>query len=137
MSARLRVLVVDDEAIFTQALRRLLQRSYDVEVANDGEQALAIIRAGKRFDVIVSDVSMPAMNGIELYEAVTILDEEQARHFVFLTGGAFGGHAQSHLQKLGMRQLEKPVDVTALRHTIDEVAGSHPGPGPGRAAPPP
>lgn len=135
MSARLRVLVVDDEAIFTQALRRLLQRSYDVEVANDGEQALAIIRAGKRFDVIVSDVSMPAMNGIELYEAVTILDEEQARHFVFLTGGAFGGHAQSHLQKLGMRQLEKPVDVTALRHTIDEVAGEHPGPE--RAAPPP
>ncbi len=135
MSARLRVLVVDDEAIFTQALRRLLQRSYDVEVANDGEQALAIIRAGKRFDVIVSDVSMPAMNGIELYEAITILDEEQARHFVFLTGGAFAGHAQSHLQKLGMRQLEKPVDVSALRHTIDEIAGEHPGHD--RAAPPP
>ncbi len=122
MTRRLRVLLVDDEAIFTQALRRLLQRSYDVEVCNDGEQALALIRGGKRFDVIVSDVSMPSMNGIELYEAITHLDQEQARHFVFLTGGAFGGHAQAHLTKLGMRQLEKPVDVTALRHTIDEVA---------------
>lgn len=130
MTSRLRVLIVDDEAIFTQALRRLLQRSYDIEVANDGAQALAIVcaavRAGKRFDAIISDVSMPSMNGIELYEAITHLDEEQARHFVFLTGGAFGGHAQTHLSKLGMRQLEKPVDVTALRHIIAEVAGHQP-----------
>lgn len=122
--SRLRVLIVDDEAIFTQALRRLLQRTHDVEVANDGEQALAVVRSGKRFDVILSDVMMPAMNGIELFEAVQAVDPEQARHFVFLTGGAFGGHAQNRLRSLGTRQLEKPVDVAALRSMISLVAES-------------
>jgi CheY-like chemotaxis protein len=122
--SRLRVLIVDDEAIFTQALRRLLQRTHDVEVANDGEQALAVVRSGKRFDVILSDVMMPAMNGIELFEAVQAVDPEQARHFVFLTGGAFGGHAQNRLRSLGTRQLEKPVDVAALRSMISLVAAS-------------
>jgi CheY-like chemotaxis protein len=121
---RLRVLIVDDEAIFTQALRRLLQRTHDVEVANNGEQALAAVRAGRRFDVILSDVMMPLMNGIELFEAVQLVDPEQARHFVFLTGGAFGGHAQRQLRKMGTRQLEKPVDVAALRNMINLVAES-------------
>ena len=119
---RLRVLIVDDETIFTHALRRLLQRTHDIEVANDGVQALAAVRAGRRFDVILSDVMMPEMNGIELFEEVQRFDPEQARHFVFLTGGAFGGHAQQKLRKMGTRQLEKPVDVAALRHMITVVA---------------
>lgn len=120
--SRLCVLIVDDEAIFTQSLRRLLQRTYDVEVANDGREALDAVLAGKRFDVILSDVMMPAMNGIELYEALQRVAPDQARHFVFLTGGAFGGSTQHRLRSLGTRQLEKPVDIAALRAMISQIA---------------
>ncbi len=120
---KLRVLIVDDEAMFTQSLRRLLQRQHEVAVANDGLEALTAVRAGQRFDVILSDVNMPAMTGIELFEQLLELAPDQARHFVFLTGGAFTGPTQRRLGALGTRQLEKPVDIAALRAMIVEVAG--------------
>jgi CheY-like chemotaxis protein len=127
---RLRLLIVDDEPMFTQALRRLLQRTHDVEVAGDGQEALAVVsaavRSGRRFDVILSDVMMPAMSGIELLENLLEIAPEQARQFVFLTGGTFGGPTQKRLRALGTRQLEKPVDVAALRTMIDEVASGGP-----------
>lgn len=118
---KLRVLIVDDEAMFTQSLRRLLMRQHDVAVANDGLEALTAVRAGQRFDVILSDVNMPQMTGIELFEQLLELAPDQAQHFVFLTGGA--GPTQQRLRALGTRQLEKPVDITALRAMIVEVGG--------------
>lgn len=120
--SKLRVLIVDDEAVFTQSLRRLLQRTHDVEVANDGREALAAVKRGARFDVILSDVMMPEMGGLELYDEVLRIAPEQARRFVFLTGGPFGGASQHRLHALGRRQLEKPVDMTALRAMITQVA---------------
>lgn len=126
---KLRVLIVDDEAMFTQSLRRLLQRQHDIAVANDGLEALTAVRAGQRFDVILSDVNMPQMTGIELFEQLLELAPDQAQHFVFLTGGAFGGPTQQRLRALGTRQLEKPVDITALRAMIVEVGGGGGGKG--------
>jgi CheY-like chemotaxis protein len=127
---RLHVLVVDDEAMFTHSLRRLLQRTHDVEVANDGREALAKVLAGRRFDVILSDVTMPEMGGIELYEELLRAAPEQARRFVFLTGGAFSRPTELRLRALGTRQLEKPVDMAALRAMISQVASERWGTGP-------
>jgi CheY-like chemotaxis protein len=123
--SKLRVLLVDDEAVFTHALRRLLQRTFDVEVAGDGREALAAIQRGARFDVILSDVMMPQLSGLELHEEVQRLAPDQARRFIFLTGGAFGGDVQPRLRALGGRQLEKPIDVAALRAMIAQVAAEH------------
>lgn len=124
--SRLSVLIVDDEPMFTSALRRLLHRTHDVEIASDGQQALDAVRAGRRFDVILSDVTMPLMSGIELLERLLEVAPDQAEHFVFLTGGTFPGPAQRRLRTLGTRQLEKPIDVAALRTMISEVAGQPP-----------
>lgn len=121
--SRLRILIVDDETVFTHSLRRLLQRTHDVEVANDGQEALAAVQKGARFDVIFSDVTMPEMSGIELFEELQRIAPDQAQHFVFLTGGAFSSGTQHRLDALGIRQLEKPVDVTALRAMISQVVG--------------
>jgi CheY-like chemotaxis protein len=119
---RLRVLLVDDEPTFTNALRRVLQRHHDVEVASDGKQALEVVLAGMRFDVILSDVMMPRMTGLELLEQLVTLVPDQACHFVFLTGGVFASPTQQRIRTLGTRQLEKPVDVAALRSIITEIA---------------
>lgn len=121
MSERLRILIVEDDATVSQALRRLLHRSHEVELAGDGRQALATILAGKRFHVIVSDVAMPEMTGIELFEQIARADPEQARRFVFLTGGV-QGHVARQLRQTGAPQLEKPVDIGELRTTIAQLA---------------
>ncbi len=120
--SRLRILIVDDEVSFAHALRRVLHRMYDVEVLSDGSQALDAVLAGRRFDVILSDVSMPRMTGVELLEELVTHAPDQARHFVFLTGGVFPERTEKRLRALGTRQLEKPVDVDELRAMISLVA---------------
>jgi two-component system sensor histidine kinase and response regulator WspE len=70
MARRKRVLVVDDSITVREVERQLLrQRGYDVAVAVDGREGLHVAR-GERFDLIVTDVDMPRMNGLELVQAL-------------------------------------------------------------------
>lgn len=121
--SRPRVLIVEDDRTVSTALRRLLHRTHEVELAKDGREALEIIQRGERFHVIVSDVSMPQMTGIELYEHVAREAPEQARGFVFLTGGVQGATARA-LRQTGAPHLEKPVDIDELRQMLATVASS-------------
>jgi two-component system, chemotaxis family, sensor histidine kinase and response regulator WspE len=67
---RKRVLVVDDSITVREVERQLLQtHGYDVAVAVDGQEGWNMVRAG-RFDLIISDVDMPRMNGLELVQAL-------------------------------------------------------------------
>ncbi len=67
------VLVVDDEAAVRRFAVRVLQRDgYDVLEAADGHEALEMLRAGQvTVDLIVSDIVMPRINGVELMQAVS------------------------------------------------------------------
>ena len=65
------LLLVDDSAFFRNMLGPVLKAAgYDVTVVDGGDQALAVLKKQTRFDVIVSDIEMPGMNGFELAEAV-------------------------------------------------------------------
>ena len=65
------LLFVDDSAFFRNMLTPVLRASgYAVTVAEDADQALALLRGDRRFDLIVSDIEMPGMNGFEFAEAV-------------------------------------------------------------------
>lgn len=120
---RPRVLIVEDDATVSRALHRLLHRTHEVELAHDGVEALASIRAGRRFHAIVSDVAMPQMTGLELFDHLAREAPEQARRIVFLTGGVQGPVAR-RLRQTGAPQLEKPVDISALRDTIAQLAAT-------------
>lgn len=120
---RPRVLIVEDDRTVSVALRRLLHRTHEVELAKDGREALEIIQRGERFHAIVSDVAMPQMTGIELYQHVAREAPEQARGFVFLTGGVQGATARA-LRQTGAPHLEKPVDIDELRQMLAAVTSS-------------
>ena len=61
------VLVVDDDSLFRKMLSEILVRAgLAVETAVDGEEALRLIRSGRSYDLIVSDIEMPNVDGIEL-----------------------------------------------------------------------
>jgi CheY-like chemotaxis protein len=120
--APLRLLVVDDSEILLRAMTRMLQRSYAVTTACDGVEALDLIRQGGTFDVIVCDVSMPRMNGVEFYTRLLHDYPDAASRFMFATGGATTLRSMQFLLDARVRVLLKPVTPDALRGAIDAFA---------------
>ena len=118
-----KVMVVDDEVVFANALRRLLGRDHhQITIVHTGQEALARIAAGERFDAILCDLMMPAMSGMEVHGKVVALAPEQAERMIFLTGGAFSPLAKQFLDRANNLWFDKPCDLQALRSAILRVA---------------
>lgn len=122
---RARVLVVDDEGAVGRSLQRLLGREHDVVVVNSGAEALGVLREGKAFDVILCDLMMPVMTGMELYAELARAFPEQTARVVFITGGAFTPAARAFLDGIPNMCLDKPVDPNALRRLVMDTLVEH------------
>jgi signal transduction histidine kinase len=115
-----KVLVVDDEPMIATAVQRTLQREHDVVAVGSAAEALVKIRAGERFDVILCDLMMPQMTGMDLYDELGRVAPEQVARMIFLTGGAFTSGARSFLDQTPNLRLEKPFETRQLRSLINE-----------------
>jgi CheY-like chemotaxis protein len=121
--ARWRVLVVDDEPSIGRLLRSLLSH-HDVVVVPSGEHALDRIREGEVFDVIVCDLMMPTMTGMDLYEHVEAERPGLQRRFIFITGGAFTPRATSFLAQVAPPRLDKPFAIADLEAAMAQVVAA-------------
>lgn len=119
---RPRVLIIDDDALVATALRRLLVGSGEIVVAGDGHEGLQRLRSGRRFDVVLCDLMMPEISGMDVFETIEHEDPELASRFVFMTGGAFTDRARSFLERVPNRRLEKPFDSAQVRTLVWEHA---------------
>lgn len=115
-----RVLVVDDEEMLAAAIRRVLSRQHDVVITTRAEDALEKLRAGETFDVIFSDLMMPQITGMELFDRITKEFPDHAPRVVFLTGGAFTQAARDFLANVPNPTLEKPIDRQSLLSLVTE-----------------
>ncbi len=122
------VLIVDDEPKVADMLARALRRDHQVTVASCGQAALDLVAAGTWFDAIISDVMMPNMTGIELLDRLAVNAPQQARRFVFLSGGVFTTELRTRLDALGTVHLEKPISAKELRSSVAGVVAGEPGP---------
>lgn len=113
-----RVLVIDDEPMVRNTLARMLSRDYAITIAQDAQEALQMVSRGELFDVILSDVSMSGMTGIELHDLLSAGHADQAQRMVFLSGGAFTGETIDFLRQMSHRHLEKPFALSQLRALI-------------------
>jgi PAS domain S-box-containing protein len=113
-----RVMVVDDEVMIVSAAKRTLAE-HEVTTALSGEEAIEYIKKGERFDVIICDLMMPEMTGMEVFEEISRLAPEQAEKIVFLTGGAFTPRAREFLEQIPNECLEKPFEPAVLRSNIN------------------
>jgi|CZKU01.1.fsa_nt_gi signal transduction histidine kinase len=111
---RARVLVIDDEPAIGRALQRTLREHLDVTALTSAREVIRRIEGGERFDVIISDLMMPDVTGMELYEYIVRLDADQARRMVFVTGGAFTTAAREFFDRVSNPRIEKPVEVANL-----------------------
>jgi len=113
---KLKVLLVDDEKEFVESLsERLELRNLEAEIAYDGEQALAAIKGGKH-DVMVLDLRMPGIDGIEVLRRVKKTNPDV--QVVILTGHGTDKE-EAEAKKLGaFAYLKKPVDIDHLIGTL-------------------
>jgi PAS domain S-box-containing protein len=121
-SSRLRVLVIDDDVKLLASIGRILTKEHEVSLANSPAEAMALLEPGERFDVILCDLMMPELTGMDLYETLETLIPDQARQMLFMTGGTFTEQAAKFLERSSIRWLEKPFETAELRRRIQAIA---------------
>ncbi len=115
-----RVLVVDDERLIASAIRRVLGRDHEVLDCTRAEDALNLIARDDGLDVILCDLMMPGMTGMDLHARLLREHPALAERMIFLTGGAFTAAARKFLAEVSCPHLEKPFDAEALRGLVNQ-----------------
>jgi len=116
LASALRILVIDDEVQVGRAVVALLSPEHDVLAVTRARAALDRLVMDDAFDVILCDLMMPEMNGMELYDH---LPAHYRDKLVFVTGGAFTPQARTFL--VGREYLEKPFSEDQLRSSIGRI----------------
>jgi CheY-like chemotaxis protein len=113
-----RILVVDDEPMIGVAIRRTLQREHEVVTTTSAREAQARLRDGEHFDLILCDVMMPEMSGVDLHQELSSQAPQLAERMVFLTGGAFTPNARAFLSQVKNPRVDKPFSAEELRALV-------------------
>jgi CheY-like chemotaxis protein len=121
------VLIVDDEPQLAWAIKRLLDTEHEVVAVTHGREALDRMAAGQRFDVIVCDLTMPYMNGDELYHEVERrFGSSMTSRFLFVTGGTLSDKTRIFLEQVRNPRLFKPFEPEELRAQVRRLLASAP-----------
>jgi CheY-like chemotaxis protein len=115
---RRRVLLVDDELLLGESIARALSEDHDVEVVAEAGRALERLTSGPEYDLVLCDLMMPVMTGMDLYAEVMHRDPKVAKRFVFMSGGTFSNRARAFLESVCNPCLEKPLDMGRLRSLL-------------------
>lgn len=117
-----RILIVDDEVDFAETLaERLLMRKFEAEVATSAEEAVEKIRSGWTPDVVVLDLKMPGLDGMETLELIK--QHDPRIEVILLTGHGSTESAITGMKRGLFDYLMKPVDIGSLIDKINEAAG--------------
>jgi two-component system NtrC family sensor kinase len=103
------ILIVDDEVEIAEMLSDILRRAgHHTTTAHSGNAALSCL-AVSGYDLILSDLHMPDLNGLDFYRRVQTIHPHMAERFVFLTGDTLGATVRGFLLETGVPYLEKPI----------------------------
>ena len=119
-STRARILFVEDETSLHRAVRRVLN-DHELVFAISGREALAILARDAAFDLIVCDIVMPDVSGIEVFEWIRDSRPELMSRLAFMTGGVRSDEALAVLRQSGRPIIEKPVEASTLRRLVDTL----------------
>jgi PAS domain S-box-containing protein len=115
-----RVLVLDDDAAIGATLKLILSEWHEVTALTSPREALRVLRAGERYDVILCDVMMPEMTAMDFHAELGRLHPEAAEKIVFLTGGAFTVTAREFLDRIPNARFDKPFDLRSLVALVND-----------------
>ena len=112
-----RILIVDDEPAIAASLKRLLGRQHDVSAALSGREALDLL-AKQDFDLVLCDIMMPDVSGMDVFEGLGDDREAEREKFVFMTGGAFTTRSRTFLEGVPNVRISKPFEAAKLRALV-------------------
>jgi response regulator RpfG family c-di-GMP phosphodiesterase len=119
-----KILLVDDEQNVLQGLRRQLRGQFDIDIANSGIEALKCCQAQGPYAVVVSDMQMPGMNGVQFLQRLREISPDSIR--VMLTGNADQHTAAAAVNEGEIfRFINKPCPADTLARTLQAGIAQH------------
>lgn len=114
------ILVIDDHAVIRDLLADILARQgHEVDRAGHGMEGLAMAYM-RQYDIIISDIDMPVMNGIEFYKRLIKTMPFMRQRILFITGNKDGA-TDAFLQEMGARHLSKPFTTVDLLEAVQRI----------------
>jgi two-component system cell cycle sensor histidine kinase/response regulator CckA len=110
---RARVLIIDDEPQLAQVFRASLAKQHDVLAFTNGRAALGHLLESPAYDLVLCDLMMAELSGMEVFEELRRQRPGQERAFVFMTGGVFDPKVAEFLASVPNDCVDKPFDVRA------------------------
>lgn len=116
-----RVLIVDDEPAIRNILARILSnRGHQPQTVSSGKAALALLQE-RQYDLLVADLKMTGVNGIDLYKILKKKFPEMADRTVFITGDTMAEETNEFLASAGRPYLAKPFTPQEFMEIIDSA----------------
>ena len=116
-----RVLVVDDDSEIAELLCEILNLAgHEVDVADSGESALQLLTAA-RYDIVLSDIRMPGMDGTALYDVLSKQYPPLAARLAFVTGDILSPKVAEFLKRTGIPHLAKPFQPRQITDLVAQL----------------
>jgi CheY-like chemotaxis protein len=116
------VLLIESDEEAVARVRSALADGDDLVVVEDAAKAREALTDAAKFDVVLCDLVVPSLSGVDLYESTLAERPEVARRFVFMVGGVLTERASRFLEAASRPLVHKPVSVEALRLVLDDFA---------------
>lgn len=117
MSLKYSILIVEDEIELSESLRELLMEDYErIDIAVDGSEAIKKVESHK-YDLIISDILMPVMSGLELLRNLRLKGVQTP--LVFMTGNGTKDLVQSAIKLGAVDFIDKPITIDALKEVVE------------------
>jgi PAS domain S-box-containing protein len=119
--AKARILVVDDEPVIRQFVSQVLgEQGHTVETVDNAASALKMVKS-KRYRLILLDIKMPGMSGVELYKQFQKIAPSLTKRVVFITGDVMGKRTLAFLDKTKTPYMMKPFDARELKTQMNRI----------------
>ena len=116
-----RILIVDDEPAILEFLSHMLSvEGHQVETVDNSDDALEMIRS-RRYSLILSDIKLPGMSGIELYQHINKIAPSLTKRIVFITGDVNGTNTKKFLTESKVPYITKPFDIKQLKGELNKI----------------
>jgi signal transduction histidine kinase len=123
-----RILIIDDELKVAEAVRDMFGPGHETQVVTSGNEAFALLTQepdDQRFDVILCDLHMPDVSGMELHHKLSENRPATAERMVFMTGGTFTERSREFVNRVSNTCIDKPIDVQQLRELVAKKILKH------------
>ncbi len=117
------VLIVDDDQRVVRAAARVLQGKHKVLIAHDGQEAIELLSSGSHADVVVLELDLPEVDGVEFHRWLQVNRPELARRVVVATGAQERMRFQEFLAGTELQVLYKPFGAETLLNAVELAAG--------------